>query len=154
MVIGGEAQKAINTIKNIPKTIPPYEESLYLGFLEVFMNNQKQFSQKEARDYYNICINNQETLRAKYPYRARIYLTELTFISSQTLLQNSSLNSKDITLAKTIYASSKDHNINGPDIDFFYAQSLLKSPDQKDQIAILNFIKNAIIIYPEVPKFY
>jgi hypothetical protein len=132
LVSNGKADIALNIIKNSKNIKSPYTDALYYGFFDTFIKNQKNITKQQLDEYYQISYENQKLFYQKYPYRTRIYLSQLAHIASKAINPDIKINDQDVENTQEIINTTKKYNLKQPELDFFYIQILLNSKNSKD----------------------
>lgn len=154
LVNNGQVNLALDIIKDSKNIKSPYVDALYYGFFDTFIKNQKNVTKNQLDYYYNFSFKNQELFYNRYPYRARVYLSQLAHIASKAVNHEININDNDIIDAKHIVSTFKKYGLKQPEVDFFYLQILLNSQNQKDWIEGEIRAKEFIKYYSESGKFY
>lgn len=154
LISNGQTRTALNQIKNTKNVKSPYIDALYYGFFDIFVKNQKKISELELKEYYQIAFENQKEFHNKYPYRTRIYLSQLVHIASKAINPDIKIGKQDVQNAREIIEICKKRNIKSPDLDFFFIQILFNSKDSLDWKQGEEIAKKDIELYPEIGKFY
>ncbi len=154
LVANNKTDIALDVIKNSKNIKSPYIDALYYGFFDTFIKNQKQITQQQLENYYKYSFTNQEIFYNKYPYRARIYLSQLAHIASKAVNHEININDEDIKSTRYIVNTFKQHGLLQPEVDFFYLQILLNSQNPKDWVEGEEKAKEFIKFYSESGKFY
>lgn len=149
----GQADIALNILKNT-KIKTPYSDTLYYGFFDIFIKNQKNLTQKQLFDYYAIAFENQKRLSDQYPYRVRIYLSQLVHIASKAINPQIGINDQDIQKTLNILDTVKKLGLRLSELDFYEIQILLNSKNPADWVLGEQLAKEFVELYSESGKFH
>jgi len=78
-----------------------------------------------------------------------MYILALVNIYSQVNHPEVGISTTDINRAKKIYSLSKEYNLNQPEIELYFIQTLFHSKSQEDILLAVRLTKEAITFYPE-----
>lgn len=131
LVSNDKADIALSILKNT-KIKAPHSDTLYYGFFDTFIKNQKNLTQKQLLDYYDIAFENQKQLSDKYPYRARIYLAQLAHIASKAINPQIGINDEDVRKTLNIFDIVEKRGLRLSELDFYEIQILLNSKNPAD----------------------
>ncbi len=153
LVTSGKVNTALNVLRNT-KIKNPHQDALYFGFFNTFTVNQKNFTNQQLLDYYNIIHNAQITLSKRYPYRTRLYLYQLAHIASKGANKNLGITSADVKRTLEIIDITKSIGMRLSELDFFEIQVLLNSRDPKDWVLGKQLASEFVKLYSESGKFH
>ncbi len=149
----GKADIAIDILKNT-KIRFPYTETLYYGFFDTFIKNQKNITQKQLLNYYDITFENLKRLSDKYPYRARIYLIQLAHIAAKAINPQIGVNDQDVQKTLNIMHTIKQMGLRLSELDFYEIQILLNSKNPSDWALGKKLAEEYVELYSESGKFH
>jgi hypothetical protein len=129
------------------------QDFFIFGDLDFIVGGDLSKLNKEQIDtMYNLVFNQAKTLSHIQPYNLRLYIARLLSIMAKTRITNSTLDAESIKEARIINEEIQSIKLYLPDIEFYYAQLLLKSANKQDQEEAIMLLKEFHLKFPKISR--